>query len=156
MTVLANNNPSPTCTFAYYMVLIFLHFNEHSRHVSGETWRGRQHVTQSGRQLATSWVTSYSLPWNRPISATPTCVRRHRRLASSHWQVGVMLSDSTRLFTHQYFEAILAYLCSLMMHSVCNSALNIKLLEPLAQGASRFGKLLAPQKSTGPQFFQTT
>ena len=33
------------------------------------------------------------------------------------------------------------------------SALNIKLLEPLAQGASRFEKSLAPQKSTGPQFF---
>ena len=36
------------------------------------------------------------------------------------------------------------------------TALNIKLLEPLAQGASRFEKLLAPQKSTAPQFFQTT
>ena len=42
------------------------------------------------------------------------------------------------------------------------TALNIKLLEPLAQGASRFEKSLAPpkihwppQKSTGPQFFQT-
>ena len=35
-------------------------------------------------------------------------------------------------------------------------ALNIKLLEPLAQGASRFEKSLAPPKSTGPQFFQTT
>ena len=34
-----------------------------------------------------------------------------------------------------------------------HSALNIKFLEPLAQGASRFEKLLAPQKSTGPQFF---
>ena len=37
-----------------------------------------------------------------------------------------------------------------------HTALNIKLLEPLAQGASRFERLLAPQKSTGPQFFQTT
>ena len=33
-----------------------------------------------------------------------------------------------------------------------HSALNIKLLEPLAQGASRFEKLLAPPKSTGPIF----
>ena len=34
------------------------------------------------------------------------------------------------------------------------AALNIKLLEPLAQGASRFEKSLAPPpKSTGPQFF---
>ena len=32
------------------------------------------------------------------------------------------------------------------------SALNIKLLEPLAQGASRFEKSLAPPKSTGPIF----
>ena len=36
------------------------------------------------------------------------------------------------------------------------AALNIKLLEPLAQGASRFENSLAPPKSTGPQFFQTT
>ena len=36
------------------------------------------------------------------------------------------------------------------------TALNIKLLEPLAQGASRFEKLLAPQNSTGPHFFQMT
>ncbi len=34
-----------------------------------------------------------------------------------------------------------------------HTALNIKLLESLAQGASRFEKSLAPQKSTGPQFF---
>ena len=34
-----------------------------------------------------------------------------------------------------------------------HSALNIKLLEPLAQGASRFEKSLTPPKSTGPQFF---
>ena len=34
------------------------------------------------------------------------------------------------------------------------TALNIKLLEPLAQGASRFEKSLAPPKSTGPQFFK--
>ena len=33
------------------------------------------------------------------------------------------------------------------------AALNINLLEPLAQGASRFEKSLAPQNSTGPQFF---
>ena len=37
--------------------------------------------------------------------------------------------------------------------STSMAALNIKLLEPLAQGASRFEKSLAPQKSTGPQFF---
>ena len=34
--------------------------------------------------------------------------------------------------------------------TIRESALNIKLLEPLAQGASRFEKLLAPPKSTGP------
>ena len=34
-----------------------------------------------------------------------------------------------------------------------NTALNIKLLEPLAQGASRFEKLLAPRKIYWPPFF---
>ena len=33
------------------------------------------------------------------------------------------------------------------------SALNIKLLEPLAQGASRFEKSLAPRKIYWPPFF---
>ena len=33
------------------------------------------------------------------------------------------------------------------------TALNIKLLEPLAQGASRFEKLLAPRKIYWPPFF---
>ena len=37
------------------------------------------------------------------------------------------------------------------------SALNIKLLESLAQGASRFEKSLAPPKNPlAPNFFQTT
>ena len=42
-----------------------------------------------------------------------------------------------------------------IMHS-CDrySALNIKLLEPLAQGASRFEKLLAPQNPLAPNFFK--
>ncbi len=33
------------------------------------------------------------------------------------------------------------------------AALNIKLLEPLAQGASRFEKSLAPQNPLAPNFF---
>ena len=37
--------------------------------------------------------------------------------------------------------------------SVLQATLNIKLLEPLAQGASRFEKLLAPQKIHWPQIF---
>ena len=36
---------------------------------------------------------------------------------------------------------------------IAYSALNIKLLEPLAQGASRFEKLLAPPKIHWPPFF---
>ena len=34
------------------------------------------------------------------------------------------------------------------------TALNIKLLEPLAQGASIFEKLLAPQNPLAPNFFK--
>ena len=39
------------------------------------------------------------------------------------------------------------------MQNIDVSALNIKLLEPLAQGASRFEKLLAPRKIYWPPFF---
>ena len=55
------------------------------------------------------------------------------------------------------FTGILYWMYNLIAYNnLHRSGLNIKLLEPLAQGASRFEKLLAPQKSTGPHFFQTT
>ena len=39
------------------------------------------------------------------------------------------------------------------MSQLIYAALNINLLEPLAQGASRFEKLLAPRKIYWPPFF---
>ena len=61
----------------------------------------------------------------------------------------------------KYVCTLLAHFTEITLHTLlkyfkCNSALNIKLLEPLAQGASRFEKLLAPLKTHWPPIIQTT
>ena len=70
--------------------------------------------------------------------------------------VGFVISPNVPMLLHSLPVKYLYTLRgSINIHNIhsASSALNIKLLEPLAQGASRFEKLLAPRKIYWPPFF---
>ena len=90
------------------------------------------------------------------INSTFRCELKYGELQFL-WRDSTVTVSDVQLFlkssTQKYFTIQVVTFCLILIPSArCNSALNIKLLEPLAQGASRFEKLLAPRKIYWPPF----
>ena len=119
--------------------------------------------TKAPQALATALVKqpTRNMKQVNPLAQKITCAEEKMVTALIHHNLNVPLAmaDTLSPLMADLYSQIQTSQSGMPQHApkcILNAALNIKLLEPLAQGASRFEKLLAPPKSTGPQFFQTT